>query len=106
MIQPNESAVAVLRIEVWPIVRQNVRVQIDLHRERPVRPLYLTSAKTRYKSSFFDHDENAGHRGEPLQFVRGRTTAFENMDRKNNDEQALFPEQALPSRSVCNYWRR
>ncbi len=31
MIQPNESAVAILRVEVRPLPRENVRVQVDLH---------------------------------------------------------------------------
>jgi len=31
MIQPNESAVPVFRVEVRPLARQNVRVDVDLH---------------------------------------------------------------------------
>ena len=34
VFQPNESAVAVFRVEVGPVARENVRVQIDLHRGR------------------------------------------------------------------------
>ena len=33
MIEPNESAVAVFRIEVGPIVREDVGVEVDLHSE-------------------------------------------------------------------------
>ena len=31
VIKSNESAVAVLRIEIWPLARQNVGVDVDLH---------------------------------------------------------------------------
>jgi len=31
MIKPDESAVAVFRVEVWPVPRQNVGMEIDLH---------------------------------------------------------------------------
>ena len=31
MIQPNESAVAVFGVEIGPLVRKNVGVQVDLH---------------------------------------------------------------------------
>ena len=31
MIKANESGIAVFRIKIGPIVRENVRVQVDLH---------------------------------------------------------------------------
>jgi hypothetical protein len=31
MIEPDKTAVAVFRVEVRPVTRQNVGVQIDLH---------------------------------------------------------------------------
>ena len=31
VIEPNEPAVAVFRVEVRPVVREDVRVQVDLH---------------------------------------------------------------------------
>jgi hypothetical protein len=31
MIEPNETTIAVFRVEIGPIVRENVRVQVDLH---------------------------------------------------------------------------
>ena len=31
MIQPNESSVAVFRVEIGPVAREDVRVQVDLH---------------------------------------------------------------------------
>jgi hypothetical protein len=31
VIEPDESAVAILRIQVGPVVRENVRVQVNLH---------------------------------------------------------------------------
>ena len=31
MIEPNESAVAILRVEIGPVVREDMRVQVDLH---------------------------------------------------------------------------
>jgi hypothetical protein len=34
VIEPNESGVAVFRVEVRPIARENVRVQVDLHESR------------------------------------------------------------------------
>ena len=33
MIEPDESAVAVFRVEIGPVARKNVRVQVDLHRK-------------------------------------------------------------------------
>jgi hypothetical protein len=31
MIEPDESAIAVFCVEVWPVARQNMCVQIDFH---------------------------------------------------------------------------
>ena len=31
MIEPNESRIAVLRVKVRPLARENVRVDVDLH---------------------------------------------------------------------------
>ena len=31
MIEPDEPAVAVFRVEVWPFARQDVGMQVDLH---------------------------------------------------------------------------
>ena len=31
VVESNEAAVAVFRVEIGPIVRQDVRVQVDLH---------------------------------------------------------------------------
>src|SRR6266567_8118693 len=38
MIKTNESAVAVLCVEVGPVARQNVSVDVDLHLKRRKRP--------------------------------------------------------------------
>ena len=32
MIKPNESTVAVLLVEIRPVAREDVRVQVDLHK--------------------------------------------------------------------------
>ena len=41
MIEPNESAVTVFRVEIGPIVRKDVRVQIDLHLRASCQTPYL-----------------------------------------------------------------
>lgn len=72
MIEPDETAVAVFRVKVRPVARQNVGVQIDLHWRVIIAPNQIDK-----------QDACRPHRPEACVPMRSRAVKYEYADRSS-----------------------